>query len=131
MMNVTLRDMFAHMENKYGVLNQSDFNLIFERLETVKSPTQENFIETFIASSLEPVKSLLSITKLSTSPMPSTMIPPVCITRRISSMYAYAIEFFYRSFPTIPDRLFEERVEIINLHAPTILHRYQLYLRLL
>jgi hypothetical protein len=41
MMNVVLRDMFAHMENnKYGVLNQSDFNLIFERLETVKSPTQ-------------------------------------------------------------------------------------------
>ena len=28
--------------NKYGVLNQSDFNLIFEKLDTVKYPTQDS-----------------------------------------------------------------------------------------
>jgi hypothetical protein len=63
-----------------------------------------NFIETFIASSLEPDKSLPSTTKLSTSLMPSSTIPLV-----------------YRSFPAIPDRLFEDLVAIINLHAPTFI----------
>ena len=41
MINVVMRDLFAHMANKYGVLNQSDFNLIFEKLDTVKTPTQD------------------------------------------------------------------------------------------
>ena len=43
MMNVTLRQLFLHtVEAKYGVLNQSDFDQIFEKLQTLKSPTQEN-----------------------------------------------------------------------------------------
>ena len=41
MINVVMRDLFAHMANKYGVLNQSDFNLIFEKLDTVKTPTHD------------------------------------------------------------------------------------------
>ena len=42
MINVSMRGLFApHMANKYGVLNQSDFNLIFEKLDTVKSPTHD------------------------------------------------------------------------------------------
>ena len=39
MINIVMRDLFAHMANKYGVLNQSDFNLIFENLDTVKTLT--------------------------------------------------------------------------------------------
>ncbi len=41
MMNVTLRQLFLHTEAKYGVLNQSDFDQIFKKLQTLKSPTQE------------------------------------------------------------------------------------------
>ena len=41
MMNVTLRQLFLHTEAKYGVLNQSDFDQIFEKLQTLKSPTQK------------------------------------------------------------------------------------------
>ena len=39
MMNVTLRQLFLHTEGKYGVLNQSDFGQIFEKLQTFKSAT--------------------------------------------------------------------------------------------
>ena len=33
----------------------------------------------------------------------------------------YAIEIFYRNFPAIPDRTFEDLVETLTLHAPTFI----------
>ena len=43
MINVILRDYSAHLATKYGVLNQADFNLIFENLDAAKSPTLDYF----------------------------------------------------------------------------------------
>ena len=37
-MNVALRQGFAHTERKYGILNQADFDHIFDTLQTPKLP---------------------------------------------------------------------------------------------
>ena len=41
MMNVTLRQCFVHAETKYGRLDQSDFDKIFETLQSPKLATQD------------------------------------------------------------------------------------------
>ncbi len=41
MMNVTLRQLFEHSELKYGRLDQSDFDKIFETLQSPKLATQD------------------------------------------------------------------------------------------
>ena len=116
MMNVVLRDMFAHMENKYGVLNQSDFNLIFERLETVKSPTQDYSV---LAELHRDLHSLLAGAGQISTEYNKTKYLADALKHDPAGQYA--IEIFYRSFPAIPDRLFEDLVGIINLHAPTFI----------
>ena len=116
MMNVTLREMFAHLENKYGVLNQSDFNLIFERLETAKAPTQDYSV---LAELHRDLHSLLAGAGQVSTEYNKTKYLADALKHDPAGLYA--IEIFYRSFPAIPDRLFVDLVEIINLHAPTFI----------
>ena len=89
-----MRDLFAHTENKYKVLNLSDFNLIFEKLDTVKMfQISTEYLKTkYLADALKHDPAVL-----------------------------YAVEIFYHSFPAIPDRTFEDLVEILTLHAPTFI----------
>ncbi len=104
------------MENKYRVLNQSDFNLIFERLETVKSPTQDFSI---LAELHRDLHSLLAGAGQISTEYNKTKYLADALKHDPAGQYA--IKIFYRRFPAIPDRLFEDLVGIINLHAPTFI----------
>jgi len=99
MMNVALREMFAHMETKYGVLNQSDFNLIFELLETAKSPTQDYSV---LAELHRDLHSLLAGAGQVSTEYNKTKYLADALKHDPAGLYA--IEIFYRSFPAIPDR---------------------------
>jgi hypothetical protein len=111
MINVVMRDLFAHMANKYGVLNQSDINLIFEKLDTVKTPTQDFSVLAELHRDLH-------------GRLACEYLKPKYLADALNYDPAglYAIEIFYRSFPAIPeDRTFEDLIEILTLHAPTFI----------
>ena len=116
MINVVMRDLFAHMANKYGVLNQSDFNLIFEKLDTVKTPTQDFSVLAELHRDLHGL--LASAGQVSTEYLKTKYLADAL---KHDPAGLYAIEIFYRSFPAIPDRTFEDLVEILTLHAPTFI----------
>ena len=116
MINVVMRDLFAHMANKYGVLNQSDFNLIFEKLDTVKTPTQDFSVLAELHRDLHGL--LAGAGQVSTEYLKTKYLADAL---KHDPAGLYAIEIFYRSFPAIPDRTFEDLVEILTLHAPTFI----------
>jgi hypothetical protein len=116
MINVVMRDLFAHMATKYGVLNQADFNLIFEKLDTAKSPTQDYSV---LAELHRDLHSLLAGAGQISTEYNKTKYLADALKHDPAGLYA--IEIFYRNFPAIPDRTFEDLVEILTLHAPTFI----------
>ena len=86
MINVSMRGLFAHMANKYGDLNQTDFNLIFEKLDTVKSPTQDISV---LAALHRDLRGLLAgASQISTKYLADAL--------KHDPANLYAIEIFYR-----------------------------------
>jgi len=116
MMNVTLRQLFFHTENKYGVLNQADFDQIFEKLQTPKSPTQEY---SALAELHRDLHSLLAGAGQVSTEYSKTQYLLQALQNDPAGKYA--IEIFLRNFPAIPDRTFEDLVGILILHAPTFI----------
>jgi len=116
MMNVTLREIFAHMEAKYGVLNQADFDKIFEKLVATKSPTQDYSV---LAELHRDLHNLLARAGQISTEYHKTKYLADALQHDPAGLYA--IEIFYRSFPAIPDRNYEDLVEILLLHAPTFI----------
>jgi len=116
MINVVMRDLFTHMATKYGVLNQADFNLIFEKLDTAKSPTQDYSV---LAELHRDLHSLLAGAGQISTEYNKTKYLADALKHDPAGLYA--IEIFYRNFPAIPDRTFEDLVEILTLHAPTFI----------
>jgi hypothetical protein len=116
MMNVTLRQLFLHTEAKYGVLNQSDFDQIFEKLQTLKSPTQEY---SALAELHRDLHSLLAGAGQVSTEYSKTQYLLQALQNDPAGKYA--IEIFLRTFPAIPDRTFEDLVGILILHAPTFI----------
>ena len=115
-MNVTLRQLFLHTEAKYGVLNQSDFDQIFEKLQTLKSPTQEY---SALAELHRDLHSLLAGAGQVSTEYSKTQYLLQALQNDPAGKYA--IEIFLRTFPAIPDRTFEDLVGILILHAPTFI----------
>ena len=116
MMNITLRQLFLHTEAKYGVLNQSDFDQIFEKLLTLKSPTQEY---SALAEFHRDLHSLLAGAGQGSTEYSKTQYLLQALQNDPTGKYA--IEIFLRTFPAIPDHIFEDLVEILILHAPTFI----------
>jgi len=116
MMNVTLRQLFFHLENKYGVLNQADFDKIFEQLQTLKSPTQEY---SALAELHRDLHALLAAAGQVSTEYSKTQYLLQALQNDPAGKYA--IEIFLRNFPAIPDRTFEDLVGIVILHAPTFI----------
>ena len=116
MMNVTLQEMFAHTERKYGILNQSDFDQIFDQLQAAKLPTQSYAA---LAELHRDLHSLLASAGQVSTEYSKTQY----IMRALKDDLAgkYALEIFLRSYPSIPDRTFEDLVGIVILHAPTFI----------
>ena len=111
MMNVTLRQLFLHTEAKYGVLNQSDFDQIFEKLQTLKSPTQEN------SAFAELHRDLHSLLAAGAGQVSTEYSKTQYLLQALQNDPAgkYAIEIFLRTFPSIPDRTFEDLVNAMAI----------------
>ena len=109
---------FFHTEAKYyWVLNQSDFDQIFEKLKTLKSPTQEY---SALAELHRDFHSLLAgAGQVSTEYSKAQYLLQALQNDPAGK---YAIEIFLCTFPAIPDRTFEDLVGILILHAPTFIH---------
>ena len=116
MMNVTLRQLFLHTEDKYGVLNQADFDNIFEKLQTIKPPTQDY---SALAELHRELHSLLAGAGQVSTEYSKTQYLLQALQNDPAGKYA--IEIFLRNFPAIPDRTFEDLVQILILHAPTFI----------
>ncbi len=113
MMNITLRQLFLHTdEAKCGVLNQSDFDQIFEKLLTLKSPTQE------YSALAEFHLDLHSILVAGAGQGSTEYSKFQYLLQALQNDPAgkYAIEIFLRTFPAIPDRIFEDLIEILMIH---------------
>ena len=114
----------------YAVNNQSDFDQIFEKLQTLKSPTQEY---SALAELNRDLHSLLAgAGQVSTEEYSKTQC---LLLQALQNDPAdkYAIEIFLRTFPAIPDRTFEENSHssCTNVHPhdfrPRLLQRYGHY----
>jgi hypothetical protein len=115
MFSVTPAQMFAHSHGNYGVLNQEDFNVIFSLLQAPKLPTQDyatlgeihRDLHTLLAGAGQPQTELTKTTLL---------------TEALKDDYAgkEAIRLFVQTHPAMLDRIFEDMVQAIILHAPTI-----------
>jgi hypothetical protein len=94
MINVILQDNSAHLATKYGVLNQADFNLIFENLDATKSPTLDYF------DLVEPHRDLHGLLvgagQISTEYNKTKYLADAL---KHDPAGLHAIEIFYRSFP--------------------------------
>ena len=115
MFNVTPAQMFAHSHVNYGVLNQEDFNVIFSLLQAPKLPTQDyatlgeihRDLHTLLAGAGQPQTELTKTTLL---------------TEALKDDHAgkEAIRLFVQTHPAMLDRIFEDMVQAVILHAPTI-----------
>jgi hypothetical protein len=90
--------------------------LIFEKLDTVKTPTQDFSVLAELHCDLHGL--LAGAGQVSTEYLKTKYLADAL---KHDPAGLYAIEIFYRSFPAIPDRTFEDLVEILTLHAPTFI----------
>ena len=114
-LGVTPAQMFAHSHVNYGVLNQEDFNVIFSLLQAPKLPTQDyatlgeiyRDLHTLLAGAGQPQTELTKTTLL---------------TEALKDDHAgkEAIRLFVQTHPAMLDRIFEDMVQAVILHAPTI-----------
>ena len=117
---------FFHTEAKYGVLNQSDFDQIFEKLHTLKSSTQEY---SALAELHRDFHSLLAgVGQVSTEYSKTQYLLQALQNDPAGK---YAIEIFLRTFPAIPDRTFERRPSRDSHSSCTNIHSHDFRSRLL
>ena len=113
-MNVTLRQFFAHTERKYGILNQADFDHIFDTLQTPKLPTQDYAVLADIHREMHAL--LAGADQVSTEYQKTQYFMQAL---KDDPAGKHATKIFLREYPSIPDRRFTDLVEIVILHAPT------------
>ena len=114
MMNVTLRQCYVHSENKYGRLDQSDFDKIFETLQSPKLPTQDFAALADVHRDMHQL--LASSNQVSTEYMKTQYFMQAI---KDDPAGRYATELFLQQFPYIPDRRFTDLFATVIRHAPT------------
>ena len=114
MMNVTLRQCYVHSEAKYGRLDQSDFDKIFETLQSPKLATQDFAALAEIHRDMHQL--LASSNQVSTEYMKTQYFMQAI---KDDPAGRYAIEIFLKDFPYIPDRRFTDLFATVIRHAPT------------
>jgi len=113
MMNVTLQQLFAHTEQKYATLNQADFDHIFEELQKPKSPSQDY---TALAEKHRGLHLLLAAAHQVSTEYSKTKYFMQALKEDPAGIYA--TEIYVRAYPAIPDRTFDDLVDITIVHAP-------------
>ena len=116
MMNVSLRQCYIHSEMKYGRLDQSDFDKIFETLQSPKLATQDFAALADIHRDMHQL--LASANQVSTL-YSKTQYFMEAIKDDPAGRYATGL--FLQEFPYIPDRRFADLFTIVVRHAPTYL----------
>ena len=114
MMNVTLRECFVHSEAKYGRLDQSDFDKIFETLQSPKTVTQDFAALADIHRDMHQL--LASANQVSTE---YTKTQYFMQAIKDDPAGRYATEIFLQQYPYIPDRRFTDLFATVVRHAPT------------
>ena len=114
MMNVTLRECYVHSEAKYGRLDQSDFDKIFETLQSPKAATQDFAALADIHRDMHQL--LASANQISTE---YTKTQYFMQAIKDDPAGRYATEIFLQQFPYIPDRRFNDLFTTVVRHAPT------------
>ena len=114
MMNVTLRECYVHSERKYGRLDQSDFDKIFETLQSPKLATQDFAVLGDIHRDMHQL--LASSNQVSTE---YTKTQYFMQAIKDDPAGRYAKEIFLQAFPYIPDRKFNDLFAMVIMHAPT------------
>lgn len=114
MMNVTLRECYVHSEAKYGRLDQSDFDKIFETLQSPKLATQDFAALADIHRDMHQL--LASSNQVSTE---YTKTQYFMQAIKDDPAGRYATEIFLQRFPYIPDRRFDDLFSMVVMHAPT------------
>eukprot|EP01035_Chromulina_nebulosa_P031408 gene31408-41875_t len=103
MMNVTLRQCYVHSKNKYGRLDQSDFDKIFETLQSPKLSTQDFAALADVHRDMHQL--LASSNQVSTEYMKTQYFMQAI---KDDPAGRYATELFLQQFPYIPDRRFTD-----------------------
>ncbi len=116
MMNVTLRQCFVHSEMKYGRLDQSDFDKIFDTLQSPKLATQDFAALADIHRDMHQL--LASANQVSTEYSKTQYFMQAI---KDDPAGRYATELFLQQFPYIPDRRFADLFTTVVRHAPTYL----------
>ena len=114
MMNVTLRQCYVHSEGKYGRLDQSDFDKIFETLQSPKLATQDFAALADIHRDMHQL--LASSNQVSTEYMKTQYFMQAI---KDDPAGRYATELFLQQYPYIPDRRFTDLFATVIRHAPT------------
>ena len=114
MMNVTLRQLFEHSELKYGRLDQSDFDKIFETLQSPKLATQDFAALGDVHRDMHHL--LASSNQISTE---YTKTQYFIHAIKDDPAGSYATGIFLRAYPYIPDRTFNNLFATVIMHAPT------------
>ena len=110
MMNVTLRQCYVHSENKYGRLDQSDFDKIFETLQSPKLPTQDFAALADVHRDMHQL--LASSNQVSTEYMKTQYF--------MQAIKDDPAGRYLQQFPYIPDhRRFTDLFATVIRHAPT------------
>ncbi len=113
MMAVTLQQLFAHTEQKYAVLNSTDFDKIFDDLKKLKTPIQDYSDLAEAHRNLHLI--LAGANQVSTEYLKTQYFMQAL---REDPAGKYATDIFIRTFPAIPNRTFNELVETVIEHAP-------------
>jgi len=116
MMNVTLRQCFVHSEMKYGRLDQSDFDKIFDTLQSPKLATQDFAALADIHRDMHQL--LASANQVSTEYSKTQYFMQAI---KDDPAGRYATELFLQQYPYIPDRRFADLFTTVVRHAPTYL----------
>eukprot|EP01036_Dinobryon_divergens_P039866 gene39866-52619_t len=103
MMNVSLRQCYIHSETKYGRLDQSDFDKIFETLQSPKLATQDFAALADIHRDMHQL--LASANQVSTEYSKTQYFMQAI---KDDPAGRYATELFLQQFPYIPDRRFAD-----------------------
>ena len=114
--NVSLRQCYIHSETKYGRLDQSDFDKIFETLQSPKLATQDFAALADIHRDMHQL--LASANQVSTEYSKTQYFMQAI---KDDPAGRYATELFLQLFPYIPDRRFADLFTIVVRHAPTYL----------
>jgi len=115
-MNVTLRQCFVHSEMKYGRLDQSDFDKIFDTLQSPKLATQDFAALADIHRDMHQL--LASANQVSTEYSKTQYFMQAI---KDDPAGRYATELFLQQYPYIPDRRFADLFTTVVRHAPTYL----------